>query len=79
LDYSYLKASIGSSWEAFWAGQRPKAVPTIKEKVVARIIENQETLTVQRAKRVIRMDVPLPNIIPAMPPINDIKIDSIRN
>ena len=70
---------MGSSLEAFCAGQSPKTIPTINENVVARIIEDEETLTAQPAKKVIKTDIPVPNKIPATPPMNDINIASIRN
>ena len=38
-DYSYLKASIGSSFAALHAGHKPKITPTSTEKVKASMIE----------------------------------------
>ena len=77
--YSYLNASIGSSLEAFWAGQRPKTTPTPRENVVARIIEDKDTLALHPAKMVIIIDIPLPSRTPLIPPRKDINTDSIRN
>ncbi|MFH1397551.1 MAG: hypothetical protein ABIH27_03250 [Candidatus Omnitrophota bacterium] len=62
-NYSYLSASIGSSPEAFWAGQSPKTIPIIKENAVASIIENKETLTAHPAKIVISMAKPIPHLV----------------
>ena len=79
LNYSYRRASMGSSVEALWAGQRPKTTPTTKENDVARITEDEETFTDHPAKIVMSTATPLPKRMPATPPRNDIRTDSMRN
>ena len=77
--YSYLNASIGLSLAAWRAGQRPKPMPTAREKVVASNIENGEIFVAQSAKIAIRAAMPEPKKIPTIPPVKVITTASIRN
>src|SRR3989338_2882742 len=59
--YSYLKASMGLSWDAWCAGQLPNTIPTSSEKPVAKIIENAESFTAHPAKFPIMPEMPAPS------------------
>ena len=77
--YSYLRASIGLSCEAFLAGQIPNTIPTAIENIVARAIAEKETFVVQPAANESAAAIPMPIAIPITPPLTDITIASMMN
>lgn len=77
--YSYLKASIGLSCEAFLAGQIPKIIPTATENIVASAIAEKETFVVQPAANERAAAIPMPIAMPITPPLTDITTASMMN
>ena len=77
INYSYLRASIGESLEAFLAGVTPKIIPTAEETPKAIKIESIVTLA---GKKLLIAIVPrVPNKIPIKPPRQDKITASIKN
>jgi hypothetical protein len=70
---------MGESREAFLAGQKPKIMPTVAEKVNAKAMDCGATIAAHPAKIESDRDIPTPRIIPIMPPRVESTADSIRN
>jgi hypothetical protein len=76
-NYSYLRASIGESLEAFLAGATPKIIPIAEETPKARSMEDAVILA---GKAEFIANVPKkPRKIPIRPPRQDKIMASIRN
>ena len=85
--YSYLKASIGFSFDADLAGAIPEIIPIIVDKRIAIIISlgvtNVENVCgpwfIPALKMLIIEDAIVPNIAPIMPPTKPNNADSNKN
>jgi hypothetical protein len=79
MGYSYLKASIGLSFEAFRAGYRPKKMPMVAAKLNARRIDPKDTKVCMLVNRAVIFDPMIPNATPMSPPTSERATDSMRN
>ena len=78
--YSYLNASMGLSFAAFFAGYTPKNIPTRAEKLKARDTDQTETDVGSAGKRMVREKaIPVPMTIPIIPPMIERVTASIKN
>ena len=77
--YSYRKASIGFSSAAFFAGRKPKIIPTNTDTEKAIKTENMVTLVVTSVTIDIEKEIDNPKNTPIRPPVTLRVIASIRN
>lgn len=79
LAYSYLKASNGSNFDAFFAGMYPAIIPTTIETRVAMIVAFRLKVNSNGASRyfdntkIIICTVTVPKTIPIIPPTSPIR------
>ncbi|MEG2849862.1 MAG: hypothetical protein RR880_06495 [Bacteroidales bacterium] len=66
--YSYLKASIGSSFEALTAGRYPDAIPTIKHTTIAVNIQSHGITNDAFIKTAVILPTDIPSTIPRIHP-----------
>ena len=77
--YSYLRASMGSSFAAFFAGYQPETTPTKNETINANPIHWKGMIIGVLRAKANPFPTSSPNIIPIMPPARLTSIASNRN
>ena len=78
-DYSYLNASIGSRFEALYAGYVPNPTPITTHKNTPIIIQSMGKTAVAFKNEPATLPAITPRIIPTIPPPRHNETASIRN